>query len=126
LSFVESDSFYKKEHPCSTVFLSANKYVRKMKGGSQAILVQCDDDRFYIVKMGGNPQGPNVMANEFLGSVIAGAVGLPVAESMAIHLSDHFIDSEPDICFEHIGDISIPPHGKRGVVSTMRTALCHS
>jgi hypothetical protein len=71
-----------------------------MKGGSQSILVQCDDDRFYVVKMAGNPQGPNVVANEFLGSVIAGAVGLPVAESMLIHLSDHFIDSEPDIWFE--------------------------
>jgi hypothetical protein len=100
LSFVEFDSFYKKEHPCSTVFLSANKYIRKMKGGSQSILVQCDDDRFYVVKMAGNPQGPNVMANEFLGSVIAGAVGLPVAESMAIHLTNHFIDSDPDIWFE--------------------------
>jgi hypothetical protein len=100
LSFVEFDSFYKEEHPCSTVFLSANKYIRKMKGGSQSILVQCDDNRLYVVKMAGNPQGPNVIANEFLGSVIAGAVGLPVAESMVIHLSDHFIDSEPDCWFE--------------------------
>jgi hypothetical protein len=50
--------------------------------------------------MAGNPQGPNVVANEFLGSVIAGAVGLPVAESMAIHMSDHFIDREPDLWFE--------------------------
>jgi hypothetical protein len=100
LSFVEFDSFYKEEHPCSTVFLSANKYIRKMKGGSQSILVQCDDNRFYVVKMAGNPQGPCVVANEFLGSVIAGAVGLPVAESMVIHLSDYFIDSEPDIWFE--------------------------
>ena len=100
MSFVEFDSFYKEGHPCSTVFLSANKYIRKMKGGSQSILVQGDDERFYVVKMAGNPQGSNVVANEFLGSVIAGAVGLPVAESMAIHLSDHFIDSEQDIWFE--------------------------
>jgi hypothetical protein len=71
-----------------------------MKGGSQSILVQCDDNRFYVVKMAGNPQGPNVVANEFLGSVLAGAVGLPVAESMVIHMSDHFIDSEPDCWFE--------------------------
>jgi hypothetical protein len=71
-----------------------------MKGGSQSILVQCDDNRFYVVKMADNPQGPNVVANEFLGSVIAGAVGLPVAEGMLIHMSDQFIDSEPDIWFE--------------------------
>ena len=102
-----------------------------MKGGSQAILVQCDDNRFYVVKMAGNPQGPNVVANEFLGSVIAGAVGLPVAESMLIHLSDHFIDSEPDIWFElpsgkkrpdsglHFGSLLVgQPFGPHGHQST--------
>jgi hypothetical protein len=71
-----------------------------MKGGSQSILVQCNDDRFYVMKMADNPQGPNVVANEFLGTVIASAVGLPVAEGMLIHMSDQFIDSEPDIWFE--------------------------
>ena len=86
MSFVEFDSFHKEEHPCSTVFLSANKYIRKMKGGSQSILVQCDDNRFYVVKMAGNPQGSNILANEFLGSVIAHAVGLPVAECRVIRL----------------------------------------
>jgi hypothetical protein len=100
LSFVEFDSFHKEKHPCSTVFLSANKYIRKMKGGSQSILIQCDDNRFYVVKMAGNPQGSNILANEFLGSVIARAVGLPVAECRVIRLSDHFIDSEPDMWFE--------------------------
>jgi hypothetical protein len=100
LHFVEFDFFHKEEHPCSTVFLSANKYIRKMKGGSQSILVQCDDNRFYVVKMAGNPQGSNVLANEFLGTVIADAVGLPVAEGKLIHLSDYFIDSEPEMWFE--------------------------
>jgi hypothetical protein len=100
LSFVEFDSFHKEEHPCSTVSLSANKYIRKMKGGSQSILVQCDDNRFYVVKMAGNPQGSNILANEFLGSVIAHAVGLPVAECRVIRLSDHFIDSDPGMWFE--------------------------
>ena len=99
MSFVEFDSFHQEERLCCTVFLSANKYIRRMKGGSQSILVQCDDNRFYVVKMAGNPQGPNVLANEFLGSVIAGAVGLPVAESKAIYISDHFIDSEQDMWF---------------------------
>ena len=71
-----------------------------MKGGSQSILVQCDDNRFYVVKMAGNPQGSNILANEFMGSVIAHAVGLPVAECRVIRLSDHFIDSEPEMWFE--------------------------
>src|SRR3984885_15783172 len=71
-----------------------------MRGGSQSILVQCDDRRYYVVKMTGNPQGGNTLANEVLGSIIVGAVGLPVAEGRAIYISDRFIDGEPDLWFE--------------------------
>jgi hypothetical protein len=100
LEFVEFDPFHKEEHPCSTVFLSAVKFVRKMNGGSQSILVQCDDHKYYVVKMTGNPRGENALANEVLGSMIVGAVGLPVAEGRAIYISDRFIDGEPDLWFE--------------------------
>ena len=71
-----------------------------MNGGSQSILVQCDDHRYYIVKMSGNPKGGNTLANEVLGSMIIGAVGLPVAEGRAIYISDRFIDGEPDLWFD--------------------------
>jgi hypothetical protein len=51
-----------------------------MKGGSQSILVQCEDGRYYIVKMTDNPQGPNVLANELLASLLGSAARLPVAK----------------------------------------------
>jgi hypothetical protein len=50
--------------------------------------------------MTGNPQGPNILANELLGSFIAKSVGLPVSEGKGVYLSDSFIDSHPDLWFE--------------------------
>jgi hypothetical protein len=85
---------------CSTAILSANKFVRKLSGGSQSNLVQANDSKYYVVKMMGNPQGSNVLANESLGAAVASAVGLPVADNKGIYLSDSFIDSFPDLWFD--------------------------
>jgi len=71
LSFVEFDSFHKEEHPCSTVFSLLTNDIRKMNRWSQSILVQCDDNRFYVVKMAGIHRALTYWPNEFLGSVIA-------------------------------------------------------
>jgi hypothetical protein len=100
VSLVEFRSYKEKLHPCSNAILSANKYIRKMKGGSQSILVGANDGKHYVVKMMDNPGGPNILANEYMGSLIARAVGLPVAEGKGIVISDSFIDSHPDLWFE--------------------------
>jgi hypothetical protein len=93
------------------VVLSAIRHIRKMRGSSQSTLVQCDDGRYYIVKFTGNPQGANVLANEFLGGAIAGSVGLPVPESRVIYVSDTFIDDNPDAWFETPSGMRRPDSG---------------
>jgi hypothetical protein len=100
LGLVEFRSFGNESQYCTNAILSANKYIRKMNGGSQSILVQGNDGKYYVVKMAGNPQGSNILANEFLGSFIAKSVGLPVSKAKGIHLSDSFIDGHPDLWFE--------------------------
>jgi hypothetical protein len=100
VGLVEFRSVEDSLHPCSNAILSANKYIRKMKGGSQSILVRVNDGRHYVVKMTDNPIGPNLLANEHMGSLLAKAVGLPVAETRGIFISDSFIDSHPDLWFE--------------------------
>jgi len=37
-----------------------------MRGGSQSWLVQCDDDRHYVAKFLGNPQGGRTLVNELV------------------------------------------------------------
>jgi hypothetical protein len=111
LGLVEFRSSQNESQHCSNAILAASKYIRKMKGGSQSILVQGNDGKYYVVKMAGNPQGVNVLANELLGSLIAKSVGLPVAEGKGIYLSDSFIDSYPDLWSELISGRLRPDKG---------------
>jgi hypothetical protein len=111
LGLVEFCSFEDSLHPCSNAILSANKYIRKMKGGSQSILVRANDGRHYVVKLMDNPGGPNVLANEYMGSLLAKALGLPVAEGKGICLSDSFIDGHPDLWLELPSGVRRPNQG---------------
>jgi hypothetical protein len=111
VGLVEFRSFEDSLHPCSDAILSANKYIRKMRGGSQSILVRANDGRHYVVKMMDNPIGPNLLANEHMGSLLANAVGLPVAQAKGIILSDSFIDSHPDLWFELTSGVRRPNKG---------------
>lgn len=71
-----------------------------MRGGAQSVLLQCTDLQYVIVKMVGNPQGPNVLANEFIGNVVSSAAGLPVPQGSLVYLSDEFIDRNSGMWFE--------------------------
>ena len=57
---------------------SVTLVVRKLKGGSQSRLVLCDDGKLYVLKMHPNPQGPCVLANEALGSMLLSSLGFSV------------------------------------------------
>lgn len=39
--------------------------------------MRCSDGKLYVLKMNPNPQGPNVLANEALGSMLIRGLGLP-------------------------------------------------
>jgi hypothetical protein len=70
-------------------------HIRKLRGGSQPILVRANDGFFYIVKFINNLQGANVLFNEALGTELFRGVGLPAPEWRAINLTDEFIDRNP-------------------------------
>jgi len=56
--------------------LTVTMVIKKQPGGAQSRLVLCDDGKLYVLKMHPNPQGPNVLANEALGAMIMGGLGL--------------------------------------------------
>lgn len=60
--------------------LLVEKVLRDMPGGAQTHLALCDDGLHYVIKCPNNPQGPNVLANEFIGSSLLNAIGLPTSE----------------------------------------------
>jgi hypothetical protein len=96
---VEFDHFENESDSCSNIVISASKYIRKMRGISQAVFIRANDGKHYVVKMNDNPAGFNLLANEHFGSVVAEAVGLPVVKPQAIFFSENFIDCHPDLWF---------------------------
>ena len=88
-------------HARLTVFpLSAVAFVRRMRGGAQSSLLRASDGALYVVKLHGNPQGPNVLANEALGSWLAAQLGLETPAWRQISISDEFLAQNPEMWFE--------------------------
>jgi hypothetical protein len=75
-------------------------HLRKLRGGSQPILVRANDGYFYVVKFLNNLQGPHLLFNEAIGTEVFRSAGLLVPEWRAIHVSDEFIDRNPSCWME--------------------------
>lgn len=103
------DSFSSRLDSSPAVVAAA--VLRKMRGGSQSVLLRASDGTLYVVKMMGNPQGPNVLANEAFGNELARYLGLPVPSWRPISLSDNFLDQNRLCWFESATGPIRPPAG---------------
>lgn len=89
-------------------------FVRKLRGGSQPILVQAADGHLYVMKFANNPQGRNLLFNEAMGSELYDACNLPVSPWKPLLVTDQFLNQnqacwiqrpegqlrpEPGLCF---------------------------
>lgn len=88
----------------SNTRVSATRFIRKLRGSSQPILVGASDGRKYVIKFPNNLQGPNVLCNEALGTELYSAIGLPVPAWAPITISERFIAANPECRLEG-------PHG---------------
>jgi hypothetical protein len=68
-----------------------------MRGGAQGQLMLCADGHPYVVKFQNNPQHVRVLANEFLASRLAVAVGLPAPEVELIEVEPWLVENSPDL-----------------------------
>jgi len=66
--------------------------VRRMRGGSNPLLVEASDGCTYVVKFRENPQGAQVLFNEAAGTALYRSLGLPVARWRALHVTRKFIE----------------------------------
>ena len=87
----------------SDTVLSAVQHIRKMRGSSQAHLMRAADGNYYVVKFQNCPQHPKVLANEFLATKIALALGLPMPEAQVIDVSEYLIANTPELRIETAG-----------------------
>jgi hypothetical protein len=74
--------------------------VRRMRGGSQAHLMRCSDENFYVVKFRNNPQHQRILVNEMLAGQLAKAIGLPVPELVVVEVGDYLVEHSSELTIQ--------------------------
>ena len=90
--------------------LNAVRLIRKMRGGAQSHLMQCDDGHFYIVKFRNNPQHRRILVNEWIAAEILHYLNISAPKTAIVNLSPVFLDANPDVCLQ-LGTRVIQPEG---------------
>jgi HipA-like kinase len=80
--------------------LLAVEHIRRMRGGAQAHLMRCSDGGYYVVKFQNNPQHPRILANELLGTRLAGRLGLPVPRTEVVEVPRELIELTADLVIQ--------------------------
>ncbi len=75
----------------------AIRLIRKMRGGAQAHLLECDDGHFYVVKFRNNPQHRRILINEWIASVFLNYLQISTPPAAIVNLSAEFLESNPDV-----------------------------
>lgn len=89
-------------------FPRAVRFIRNLRGSSQPVLAQADDNFLYVAKFLNNPQGPNTLFNESAGSDLFLAFGLPTPRWTPLLITDSFVDRNRG-CWLRIGHASVRP-----------------
>src|SRR5580704_18839655 len=77
--------------------VNARRFIRKMRGGAQAHLLEADDGAFYIVKFQNNPQHRRILINEFVAAEILAHLQISCPGHGIITLSPEFIAANPEV-----------------------------
>ena len=77
--------------------IQATRLIRKMRGGAQAHLLECDDGHFYVVKFSNNPQHRRILSNEWIASVFLNYLQISTPATAIVQLSADFLAENPDI-----------------------------
>jgi len=80
--------------------LEARRYVRKMRGGAQAHLIEAEDGHFYVVKLKNNPQHRRILINELIAGVFLEYLGMSVPPMQIISISPEFLQQNPEMGFQ--------------------------
>lgn len=77
--------------------INAKRLIRKMRGGAQAHLLECDDGHFYVVKFRNNPQHRRILVNEWLASVFLNYLQISTPAIEIVNLAADFLAGNPEI-----------------------------
>ena len=87
--------------------VEAIRLIRKMRGGSQAHLLECADGHFYVVKFRNNPQHRRILINEWIASAFLDYLQISTPPAAIVSLSAEFLQANPDIYIQ-LGSRRLP------------------
>jgi hypothetical protein len=88
--------------------VNATRLIRKMRGGAQAHLLECDDGGFYVVKFRNNPQHRRVLVNEWISSVFLRHLQIAAPQAAIVNLSPEFLEAAPEVSMQ-LGSRAVRP-----------------
>jgi hypothetical protein len=77
--------------------IHATRFIRKMRGGAQAHLLECDDGHFYVVKFSNNPQHRRILINEWIASAFLNYLQIFTPPAAIVILSASFLEANPGV-----------------------------
>jgi hypothetical protein len=77
--------------------VNARRFLRKMRGGAQAHLLEADDGDCYIVKFQNNPQHRRILVNEFVAAEILTHLQISCPGHQLVRLSAEFLATNPEV-----------------------------
>src|SRR5579863_10138131 len=90
--------------------VTARRFIRKMRGGAQAHLLEADDGECYIVKFQNNPQHRRILINEFVAAEILAHLQISSPDHEIVCLSEEFLRANPEVRLDSgTRHIAIPP-----------------
>ncbi len=87
--------------------VSARRPIRKMRGGAQAHLLECDDGHCYVVKFRNNPQHRRILVNEWISSVFLRHLEITTPPTAIVNLTPEFLEANPEVHIQ-LGSQHIP------------------
>lgn len=77
--------------------INALRFIRKMRGGAQAHLLEADDGHYYVVKFRNNPQHRRILINELIAGAFLDYLQITTPAARVIHVGRQFLDENPDV-----------------------------
>ena len=77
--------------------IDAVRFSRRMRGSSQAVLLEASNGKEYVVKCSNNPNGRRTLVNEWLGSMILKEMEISSPDVRRINLSDALLQDCPEM-----------------------------
>lgn len=87
--------------------VKARRFIRKLRGGAQAHLIEATDGHFYVVKFRNNPQHRRILINEWIASALLRYLQISTPTTAMIDISADFLADNPEVHFQ-LGSRQVP------------------